>query len=267
MPFMTVQISRKSEIPSNRNSTRPRQNLPTRKTELNEKQSKLAEASKERSRLEQLEKTNRTKIKDYEVRLKNGTEAWKKQSSELANVKAELKRNVELVKRLSNGSGGDAAAAKKEIVMAELEQAIQSFDPKSWDAANERLTQESTQYEKLLQKRKQEIAIGKTDRHKDVKTIDAQLASQFRIVLTSLRKRDERDQAVWDALDSQIEHQTALKQATIDEGWSKTSSKVRDIETKIRNLAYQQKPHEPGRNRLAKNGYKLCELGRAEFVA
>ncbi|MEM7785760.1 MAG: SUMF1/EgtB/PvdO family nonheme iron enzyme, partial [Planctomycetota bacterium] len=232
----------------------------------------LTESSKELSRLEQLDKNNSFKIKDYEARLKNGTDAWKKQSEELANVKAELEANVALVERLSNGSGVDTETAKRLIALAKLEKTIESFDPQSWVEANERLFEETIQYKKLLQKRKQEIAIGKTDRHQDVKTTDAQLASQFRIVVRLLRKRDEQDQSAWSALDLQIKYQAGLKQATIDEGWSETSSKVREIETKIRNLANQQKPYESGRSRLASNTYdfknwdELSSLPEVKFA-
>ncbi len=215
----------------------------------------LATATAERDRLAGSIKNKDSQIADNDERLSKGSAAWSQQSKELADAKTELASTKELLDRLSNSPSSGAESVKRQLELAKAEKAIREFNPESLKAANDRLIEESKVYQQLLQTRKQETDLGKTDRHADVKLIDSQLQSQFRIVVESLRKRDQQDAEAWTSIQTKIDHQVNLRHRKIEEGWAETSEEVRKIQPQIDSLTKQQDQHQAGKSRSAANAY------------
>ena len=243
------------------NKTLANQNS-TLESKLNDFTSKLQKAEaaerKQRDEIQQLDqqvttladwkKQNAQKIVTYEAELKKGSDQIGKQRSEISRLQA-------LLDSIGEAPGSDPKLAKQRVELAKAEQAIQQFDPQSIDEADKRLEEESERYQALITERNQEIAIGKTPRHKDVRSIDDQLESQLKVVSSALKKRDAMDQKGWEAIQTQVVFQNQLLQATLDEGWAASSPKAQSIAQKIEDLSKQQERFRLGRTRLAAGNY------------
>ncbi|MCA9130019.1 MAG: SUMF1/EgtB/PvdO family nonheme iron enzyme [Planctomycetales bacterium] len=226
--------------------------LSTAQSNLDKATRKLFAAESERDALSQWKQDTEPKLVDLQSRLQAGSAAWEQQA-------AELKRTQDLISKITKSPGADSESAERQLELAKAEQAIEHFEPESLEQAAERLISESKQYEALLATRKEHIELGKTDRHADVRGIDEQLQSQFRIVVTALRKRDEQGAQAWSAFDSQIAYQRKLRETTIEEGWAESSSKIREIDNAIATLINQQKPHENGQARFRAGKYDFAD--------
>lgn len=189
---------------------------------LDEKKAELTAATAERDSLETWKQEQVLLINDYKQRLELGAKAWNEQTTE-------LNRTKELLSKVTENAGVSEEAARQLNELAKAEQAIQKFDPSSWEVANNRLASESERYINLQSLRNREIELGKTDRHADVKAIDVQRQLQWGIVVAALRKRDEKDQEAWVSLESKLDFARKRRKATIDEGWSESSAPVRKL--------------------------------------
>ena len=239
---------------------------------LDEKSASLTRALADVEKLTDQAKTSETTVMGLNAKLKEESDSSANLALELARLQRELAQAEDLVEQLRTTPGINPADAKAIIKLAEAEDSIRQFNPKSWEEAQKRLAQEVAAYEALAQKRQRELAQGKTDKHKDVQRVDFQLKTQFRVVVDALRHRNQADLDAWQAFESEIIAQHALRSAKITEGWDQNSETVRDCDTRITELKLKQQPYDDGKLRHEKDDYqfaswsKVAELPDIKFA-